>query len=271
MSIKGKILGERLEAGQFNENTSEHLHRYALATSLCEGKIVLDIACGDGYGSNMLARYAKFVTGVDIDEPTIALAKEKYKLPNLEYKTGRADKIPCEDNYFDILISFETLEHHDKHNEMMGEIKRVLKPGGVCLISTPDKLVYSDKKNYSNPFHVKELYKDEFYALLKKHFTKVTIFKQQFFSGSIITPEIAEKNELDIYKGDFNSFEKGKEIEAEYLLAVASDNDFVFTGSSIFIDPDFGKNKILQFQNSSLRYKIGNLLLSPIKYLRGRK
>lgn len=90
------------------------------------------------------------------------MAKEKYKAHNLEYKVGQADKIPYKSNFFDVVVSFETLEHHDKHIEMMEEIKIVLKQGGICIISTPDKLVYSDKKNYQNPFHVKELYKEDF-------------------------------------------------------------------------------------------------------------
>lgn len=265
MSATKKNLGERLETGQFNENTSEHLHRYAIASDLCANKVVLDIASGEGYGSILLAKKAKSVAGVDIDEATILLAKEKYKANNLEYKVGSADNIPYNDGSFDIVVSFETLEHHDKHTEMMQEIRRVLKPGGICLISTPDKHVYSDKKNYQNPFHVKELYKEEFRSLLKRNFAKVVILKQQFFSGSLIIPEGSSDNNLDIFQGDFDSVVRNNDIEAEYLVGIASDNDVVFKGASIFLDANFVENKILQFQNSSRRYKIGKLMLSPFR------
>ncbi len=271
MSVKKKNLGERLEAGQYNENTSEHLHRYALAMTLCEGKKVLDIACGEGYGSNLMSKKAASVSGVDIDEETVALAKAKYVANNLEYKVGRADKIPYEAASFDVVISFETLEHHDKHNEMMEEIKRVLKPGGICVISTPDKLIYSDKKNYKNPFHVKELYKDEFHKLVSTYFKNVTILKQQFFSGSLIVPTNYSEPGLAAFKGDFNYIDSHSEIEAEYLIAFASDSSMVPKNASVFIDTDFAQNKVLQFQQSSLRYKLGNFLLAPIKFLRGKK
>src|SRR5687767_13069224 len=120
-----QIKGERLETENFNENTSEHLHRYALASFLSENKVVLDIACGEGYGSNLIARKAKQVVGVDIDVATIGLAQKKYIVPNLEFKVGSAAEIPCNDKFFDMVFSFETLEHHDKHTEMMQEIKRV--------------------------------------------------------------------------------------------------------------------------------------------------
>ena len=269
MSAK-KILGERLEAGQFNENTSEHLHRYAIASTLCQNKSVLDIACGDGYGSNMLAKKARSVAGVDIDGETILLAREKYKKENLEYKQGSAARIPYPDNSFEIVVSFETLEHHDKHIEMMQEIKRVLIPGGVCCISTPDKLVYTDQKNYKNPFHVKELYREEFEDMLKEHFKNIVILKQQFFSGSLIVPDNSELDKLKLLSGNFDSFKQVSNIQAEYLIALASDDSIAFGETSIFLDPDFSKNKILQFQNSSLRYKVGKLILSPMRFLKKR-
>jgi 2-polyprenyl-3-methyl-5-hydroxy-6-metoxy-1,4-benzoquinol methylase len=65
------------------------------------------------------------------------------------------------------VVSFETLEHHDKHDEMFLEIKRILRPGGLLLMSTPEKLFYTDLPNVQNEFHVKELYLEEFRDLGK--------------------------------------------------------------------------------------------------------
>ena len=121
--------GERLETFIQNENTNEHLHRYAQCLELVTGKVILDIACGEGYGSNLLADEAVNVTGVDIDGETITKAAAKYKKNNLNFLKGTADKIPCSDGVFDVVVSFETIEHHNKHDEMMLEVRRVLKPG----------------------------------------------------------------------------------------------------------------------------------------------
>jgi 2-polyprenyl-3-methyl-5-hydroxy-6-metoxy-1,4-benzoquinol methylase len=265
-----KATGERLLSDQFNENTSEHLHRYAMAREFSIDKIVLDIASGEGYGSNLLAKIAHRVIGVDIDQETVELAKQKYKGSNLEYKVGNAANIPCENEFFDVVVSFETLEHHDKHTEMMLEIKRVLKSSGLCIISTPDKLIYSDKKNKQNPFHVKELYKDEFKTLLSAHFKNVVILKQLFFCGSMLLPENFTEHSFTNFEGDFNKIDKTKEIEAEYLIALASDTDITLPGRSTFIDKDFALNKMHEFQNSSIRYKLGKFILSPFNFFKSK-
>jgi len=62
----------------------------------------------------------------------------------------------------DLVVSFETIEHHDEHEQMLAEVKRVLKPDGMAIISSPDKAIYTDKPEYHNSFHVKELYREEF-------------------------------------------------------------------------------------------------------------
>ena len=103
--------GERLETFVLNDSTIEHLHRYAIAKELVQGKRVLDIACGEGYGSNLLAASADFVNGVDIDQVVIAHAAEKYKKENLSFSQGSVEKIPFDANTFDMVVSFETLEH----------------------------------------------------------------------------------------------------------------------------------------------------------------
>lgn len=266
--MNNKRKGERLEAGQYNENTSEHLHRYALAAELCFGKTVLDIACGDGYGSNLIANKALAVTGVDIDAATVENARKKYQKPNLRFKTGNAAAIPCDDNQFEAVVSFETLEHHDQHDEMMKEIKRVMQPDGFCIISTPDKLIYTDKKNYRNPYHVKELYKEEFTRLLKKYFSNVELYNQRFFSGSMILPEQKDDMPVENFEGDFTTVKKIEQLEAEYLIAFASDTQLSLPKPSLFIDHEFGQNKILEFQQYSLRYKIGDTVLKPIRFVK---
>jgi ubiquinone/menaquinone biosynthesis C-methylase UbiE len=109
--MKKKWSGERIETFVLNQTTVEHLHRYGIAMQFAAGKTVLDIACGEGYGSKLLSSKALRVTGVDIDFETIANAKQKYISPNLTFTQGSADKIPVEDASIDVVISFETIDY----------------------------------------------------------------------------------------------------------------------------------------------------------------
>ena len=163
--MKKKWTGERLETFIFSRDAIEHLHRYAIVKNYIKDKIVLDIACGEGYGSALLAENAMQVYGVDIDEMTVNSASKKYVKKNLNYLVGDVTKISFDDNSIDVIVSFETLEHHNKHEEMMQEFKRVLKPDGILVLSTPDKLYYTDEANFKNIYHIKELYKDDFFKL----------------------------------------------------------------------------------------------------------
>src|SRR5579884_1636989 len=137
--------GERYVPAIEGQIKYEHLHRYALCLELVAGKTVLDIASGEGYGAALLASVATSVTGVDVDAATVEHAKHSYYKPNLTFLAGTCERIPLPDSSFDIVTSFETIEHHDKHDEMLDEIKRVLKPGGALIISSPNRLTYSDE------------------------------------------------------------------------------------------------------------------------------
>src|SRR5258705_5166321 len=162
MSKQAGWTGERMETFVLNELTIEHLHRYALAMEFADGKKVLDIACGEGYGTHLLATRATYATGMDIDKSTIEKAKAKYDKKNISFLVSGAEKISANDNEFDLVGCFETLEHLSDHASVLKEIKRVLKPGGLLIISTPDKNTYTEARGYKNPFHAKELYYDEF-------------------------------------------------------------------------------------------------------------
>ena len=146
-------------------NSYEHWHRYLYVTEFVKGKRVLDIACGEGYGSNCLAIRAKEVVAVDKDAPTIENAAGKYLKANLNFLVGSVDNIPIEgENVFDIIVSFETIEHVSKELQegFLREIKRLLKSDGMVFISTPDRLIYSDIPNYHNKFHKEEFYVEDF-------------------------------------------------------------------------------------------------------------
>ena len=159
----------------------EHWHRYYFVKDLVAGKKVCDIACGEGYGTHLLSKTADSIVGVDIDNQTILDAKTKYNdRKNLNYIQANATNTPFPNQEFDIIISFETIEHLHQQEELLAEFKRILKPNGLLVISTPDKNIYSEMSNSHNHYHVKELSKHEFSQLIDKSFSYSHHFGQQF-------------------------------------------------------------------------------------------
>jgi 2-polyprenyl-3-methyl-5-hydroxy-6-metoxy-1,4-benzoquinol methylase len=261
--------GERLETFVLHDITIEHLHRYALAKEFVQGKTVLDIACGEGYGSHLLAETALMVQGVDIDESIIAKAKNKYTRKNLSFAAGSVEKIPFERASFDVVVSFETLEHIAAHDTMLAEIKRVLKPGGILLISTPDKKSYSDKPGYSNPFHKRELSEEEFKLVLKKYFRYQEFYWQNIYTASILSNN--SPGTPTIYDGDFNSIRKITQPDPLYFVALCSDEELILPSTSLFIANGTMEKALNQKEKeirNSLTYKLGNGILYPAKLLR---
>lgn len=184
-----EFTGERFMPENPSDWGTEHHHRYIVAADLCHGKKVLDVASGEGYGSAFLATVAASVTGVDVSEETILFAQQKYSLDNLQYIQGSAAALPFEDNSFDVVVSFETIEHLTEQEAMMDELARVLRPEGLLIISSPDKLEYTDVPQHENEYHVKELYRREFEALIEKRFSNYTVYGQRLDYGSLIISE----------------------------------------------------------------------------------
>jgi len=217
---------------------AEHLHRYALAAVMVDGKSVLDIASGEGYGSHLLSQKADSVIGVDISEEAVEHANRKYAgKANLSYRIGSASAIPLDDNAVDIVTSFETLEHTTEHDAFLKEIKRVLKPGGVLIMSTPDTVLYKLREP-ENPYHVKELSTPEFEQLINAHFEFADFFSQRCLVGSFIIPFQNESAKFTCYSGSFDEIsesygEDGTYGVAFFNLAFASDNQDSLRGIKV--------------------------------------
>jgi len=215
--------GERYVPKIDGDIEMEHLHRYAIARDLAYGKDVLDIACGEGYGSELLATVARKVTGVDISEETIAHAARKYVRPNIAFAVGSCACIPLADASIDLVVSFETIEHHDRHLEMMQEIRRVLRPAGVLIISSPDKHEYSDVPGYKNEYHVKELYLSEFRDLLATGFKHVRVLGQRVNFGSLVAPTDGRATRFATYSRKDESVRREPGVmKPVYYIALAS-------------------------------------------------
>jgi SAM-dependent methyltransferase len=152
----------------------EHVYRYGFATRFVRGKRVLDIACGEGYGSAALQRAgATHVIGVDISEEVCCHVRAKY---GIDARQGGAEKIPIADGSIDVIVSFETIEHVPDPHRFLDECVRVLVPGGRLIISTPSKGIYG--ADSPNPYHCSEMTEDEFSAALRARFGKVDFYSQ---------------------------------------------------------------------------------------------
>jgi len=226
--------GERFIPGVAGEIAVEHLHRYALACQLAQDKRVLDIACGEGYGSRLLAERAASVVGIDIDGETVGHAKAKYGQENLEFQQASCTSLPLPNASIDLAVSFETLEHHADHEAMLAELCRVLTPDGILLISTPDRFYYSDARNYANPFHVRELYAKDFQSLILRHFPNVALYGQRMTFGSLTAP-INGRVPFVTYTGDSARLIQQEGLQGPlYLIAVASASALPVLPASIF-------------------------------------
>ena len=190
MSDDLPFTGERFIPGTKGEIWVEHWHRYHFARRWVEAKQVLDVACGEGYGTALLARSAARVQGVDISRQAIEHARRAYAgLANVEFHCAPCTQLPLADASVDIAVSFETLEHIAGQAQFMDELARVLKPDGVLVLSCPNKLEYSDKRNFANEFHVKELYREELGQLVAARFPHVDWYGQRPTFFSLIAPD----------------------------------------------------------------------------------
>lgn len=168
--------GERMVPEACDRDTVlDHVFRYKFAMPFAENKDVLDIACGEGYGSACLARLgARSVVGVDIDEEAVAHARRKY---GIEARVGNADSIPAGDDEFDLIVSFETIEHIADPGGFLDECVRVCRPGGTFVVSTPNKAIYLHGAD-PNDFHLSEMDVGEFLSHLGKRFSSVELYGQ---------------------------------------------------------------------------------------------
>lgn len=178
--------GERFTPECVREIWYEHWHRYVFALPLARGRRVLDAACGEGYGSALLARVAGSVTGVDVDAQTIAHARRRYaQVAGVEFQAASVTAIDAPDAAFDLIVSFETIEHLAEQAQMLAEFDRLLAPGGLLLISSPDRDNYN-AAGVANPFHVRELDRAEFEGLLGRHFPHRRLFGQRLGFHSLL-------------------------------------------------------------------------------------
>ena len=224
-----QFTGERYIPVEQGRIRLEHYHRYAVALDVVKEKDVLDVACGEGYGSSFLADVAGSVIGVDISDEAVRHAVATYIKPNLTFRQGSAIALDFVDASFDVVVSFETIEHLAEQSQMLTEIRRVLRPDGVLVISSPNRPIYSEESGEHNEFHVKELDFKEFDGLLRAEFSALRYFGQRMQMGSIIQPLEGGGSFFRAWNDDGNALvsKAGRIPEPVYFLAVCGASDAI--------------------------------------------
>jgi len=201
---------------------AEHVVRYLFASRFVRGRRVLDLGSGVGYGSDMLkSAGATEVIGIDRSREAVEYGLEHHAHFAPDYLMADAESLPVRDQQFDVVVSFETLEHVGDHRRMLAEAKRVMRPGGLLILSTPNKGVYID----GNPFHTKEFTFAELEEDLTARFEHVGVFAQDnWIMSAILSPAAMERVDKPI-GGDLKVFKTAGRPAAQtlYLVSLCSD------------------------------------------------
>ncbi|MFN8115493.1 MAG: class I SAM-dependent methyltransferase [Bacteroidia bacterium] len=172
---------ERQEDHSNNPWWGEHIHRYQEAITLIKKDAkVLDIACGSGFGSNLIAKQGHHVIGADLSEEAVNDCNKKYSNTNLQFEVVDGTNMLYSNEVFDVVVSFETIEHSTEYQKMLHEFKRIVKKDGFVIISTPNFLINSPNGVLINPFHTQEWTYEQLKDLLNKTFSSVQLFGQSY-------------------------------------------------------------------------------------------
>jgi ubiquinone/menaquinone biosynthesis C-methylase UbiE len=189
MSIEERFAGANVvDADRRSPYWGEHVARYRFARSFVSQKVVLDIACGTGYGLGVLKGDAKHIVGVDVDPDAASEARRECdERASVVLASGL--KLPFRDNSFEIITSFETLEHLHDRGGFVAELRRVLRTGGKLILSTPNANYTQPVDGVpSNPYHIHEYEPSELVSELESHFSVNQLLGQTLDDAIRISP-----------------------------------------------------------------------------------
>ena len=170
------LTGERTLPDVPEENYwfRRHLAVYEWIAARVHGRRVVDLACGEGYGTAMLARTAASVVGVDANPEAFDHARAKYSAPNVHFERNMVELWQGD---VDCVVFLQTIEHVPDPDGVLGHIKELIGPGGVAYVSTPNVLTLAPKgaERSGNPWHVREYKPAEYRALCERHFGSVEL------------------------------------------------------------------------------------------------
>lgn len=220
--VPAEMRGELVEA--------EHLIRYWWAASLADGRRVLDAGCGMGYGSALLAaRGAASVDAVDVAEPVVEAARAQGT--PVRFAVGDVRSLPFPDDAFDLVVCFEVIEHIDDQARALDEFRRVLAPGGLLAVSSPNRDVYVP----GNPHHVHELTPDELERELSARWPSVTLLRQHNFLATTLLADgaVGAGDGAILEDAEVRKLEPRRPGDEVYTVALAGDGDLPATAPRV--------------------------------------
>src|SRR5689334_11975257 len=161
------LTGERTIPGLAEENYWFRRHEvvYERLADRCSGRDVLEAGCGEGYGADLIADHARSVIGLDYDESAVAHVRARY--PRVNMRHGNLAQLPLPDASVDVVVNYQVIEHLWDQPQFVSECLRVLRPAGLLLMSTPNRITFSPGRDTPvNPFHTRELNAGELSQLL---------------------------------------------------------------------------------------------------------
>ena len=216
---------------------AEHQARYRWAAAAADGKEVLDAGCGAGYGSAILADAgAARVVGLDNDTAAVTKAASLYGDRDLvEFLEGDLHELPFEDSSFDLVVCFEAIEHLERQETALDELRRVLDDDGHLLLSSPNRYEFPP----GNPHHVHEYTPEELERVLAERFQWVELWRQHTWLASLLIDDIAAaagpEREVETSVRKLSALEPGSEL---YTLAIAGNSPLSgLRGSTLLCEP----------------------------------
>lgn len=246
-----EFTGERMIPERSDPETFwEHIYRYKFALRYIPKKRVLDIACGEGYGTYTMSMCNSiFVLGIDISKQAVLNVKKKYRS---DVCVSDCTAVSVKSHSFDVIVSFETLEHIKEPEIFIKECARLIKPGGRLIISTPNKEVYR-KTSRDSTYHCSELNDIEFASLLLRYFKSFRLYVQQPTSrSSFLTRPLAIEASIFL---KIKGFSRLRKILLNYFCPFISNDKFDSARHSI--------TKIIQAEESIFSFIVNPYRVMP--------
>lgn len=248
--------GERLypkEANSLDLEMRDQFDRYALAVQYAKDAECLDAACGAGYGAKILAGVAKKVLALDYDDEALHHARTYYNAENVQFQQADLNHVlSLESNCFDLVVSFETIEHLYQQEQLVKEFHRILRPGGVLIMSTPNGTVTGLANEPPNPFHVHELSCRELSDILTRNSLMLEALFGQWRYNHIEKPSIVRsrgfKSALNAVYLLARNLKRSKFVHKIARWIKATERFSCFIGQANNVPSDRSSSKIIAFK-----------------------